>query len=97
MDELITIEVARIVHFLRQHLAGKTLSKVTAQVDENVYGKVGCSAEAFEEAMTGKKVLDAKQQGKYFWYVRSYRIRPFLSGNHQIMFLLTICRSHSTI
>jgi formamidopyrimidine-DNA glycosylase len=32
-----------------------------------VYGKVGCSAEAFKKAMTGKKVLDARQQGKYFW------------------------------
>lgn len=40
-----------------------------AQHDENVYGKVGCSAEAFEKALKGKKVLDAKQQGKYFWYV----------------------------
>ena len=34
-----------------------------------MYGKVGCSAEAFEKALTGKKVLGAGQQGKYFWYV----------------------------
>lgn len=32
-----------------------------------VYGKVGTSASAFQKAMTGKKILDAKQQGKYFW------------------------------
>lgn len=43
------------------------MAKVRAQHDENVYGKVGCSAEAFEKALKGKKVLDAKQQGKYFW------------------------------
>lgn len=46
---------------------GKTLAKVVAQVDENVFGKVGCSAEAFMKALEGKKVLDARQQGKYFW------------------------------
>jgi formamidopyrimidine-DNA glycosylase len=32
-----------------------------------VYGKVGTSASAFQKAMAGKKILDAKQQGKYFW------------------------------
>jgi formamidopyrimidine-DNA glycosylase len=32
-----------------------------------IYGKVGTSASAFQTAMTGKKILDAKQQGKYFW------------------------------
>lgn len=61
--------VARIVHFIKQHLVGKTLAKVTAQVDENVYGKVGVSAEDFMNSLTGKKVVDARQQGKYFWYV----------------------------
>lgn len=59
--------MARVVHFIRKYLVGKTLAKVQTQVDENVYGKVGCSAEAFEQAMQGKKVLDARQQGKYFW------------------------------
>ncbi len=62
-------QVARVVHYIQKHLVGKTLSKVKAQVDENVFGKVGCSAEAFEKALMGKKVLGAKQQGKYFWYV----------------------------
>lgn len=59
--------VARIVYHIQKHLVGKTLSKVRAEHDENVFGKVGCSAKAFEKALTGKKVLDAKQQGKYFW------------------------------
>ena len=58
-----------MVHYIKKHLVGKTLAKVTAEVDENVFGKVGCSAKAFEKALTGKRVLDAKQQGKYFWYV----------------------------
>jgi len=46
---------------------GKTLAVVKAQHDENVFGKVGTSAAEFEKALTGKKVLDARQQGKYFW------------------------------
>ena len=60
-------EVARIVNYIQKHLVGKTLAKVKAQHDEIVFGKVGCSAEAFEKALMGKRVLDAKQQGKYFW------------------------------
>ncbi|KAL8748264.1 MAG: hypothetical protein Q9184_007453, partial [Pyrenodesmia sp. 2 TL-2023] len=59
-------EVARIVHFLHEHLVGKTLSFVKAQHDENVFGKVGTSAAEVEKALTGKKVVGAKQQGKYF-------------------------------
>ena len=60
-------KVARIVNYIQKHLVGKTVAKAKAQHDENVFGKVGCSAEAFESAMTGKKVLEARQQGKYFW------------------------------
>ncbi|KAL8649649.1 MAG: hypothetical protein Q9210_004273, partial [Variospora velana] len=59
-------EIARIIHYLHQHLVGKTLTLVKAQHDENVYGKVGTTAAAFEKALTGKKVEDARQQGKYF-------------------------------
>ena len=44
---------------------------VRAQHDENVFGKVGCSAAEFEKALTGKKVMGARQQGKYFWLVKS--------------------------
>jgi formamidopyrimidine-DNA glycosylase len=55
------------VHYLRKTLVGKTLSVVEALHDEIVFGKVGTSAEAFRKAMTGKKVVGAGQQGKYFW------------------------------
>ena len=66
---LTCLPVARIVHHLRKSLVGKTLSVVTAQDDANVYGKVGTSAAEFQKSLTGKKVLSAGQQGKYFWYV----------------------------
>jgi len=59
--------VARIVNYIQKHLVGKTLASVKAQHDENIFGKVGCSADAFEKALGGKKVVDARQQGKYFW------------------------------
>ncbi|KAF7716914.1 Uncharacterized protein PECH_000694 [Penicillium ucsense] len=64
-------EVGRIVHFIRQHLVGKTLSKVQANHDEIIYGKVGTSAAEFQKAMQGKKVTGAGQQGKYFWMTMS--------------------------
>ncbi|CAI7638306.1 unnamed protein product [Penicillium bialowiezense] len=64
-------EIHRIVHFIRQHLVGKTLSKVQAQNDDIVYGKVGTSATEFQKAMQGKKVIGAGQQGKYFWITMS--------------------------
>ncbi|MCJ1387549.1 hypothetical protein MMC18_000392 [Xylographa bjoerkii] len=71
-------EVARIVNYIRQHLVGKTLAVVKAQHDENVYGKVGTSAAEFEKALTGKKVLGAKQQGKYFWLEMSSPPHPLM-------------------
>ncbi|KAL4865674.1 hypothetical protein BDV12DRAFT_146005 [Aspergillus spectabilis] len=64
-------EVHRIVHFIRQHLVGKTLTKVSAQHDDIIYGKVGTSATEFQKAMEGKKVAGAGQQGKYFWITMS--------------------------
>lgn len=64
-------EVARIVHFIRQHLVGKTLSKVQAQHDDIIFGKVGTSAAEFQKAMQGKKIVGAGQQGKYFWITMS--------------------------
>jgi formamidopyrimidine-DNA glycosylase len=64
-------EVARIVHFIRQHLVGKTVSKVQAQHDDIVYGKVGTSAAEFQKAMQGKMIVGAGQQGKYFWITMS--------------------------
>ncbi|KAF2813247.1 uncharacterized protein BDZ99DRAFT_438256 [Mytilinidion resinicola] len=71
-------EIARIVHFLKKHVVGNTISAVKTQEDDIVYGKVGCSATAFSEAMTGKKVLDARQQGKYFWLVMSSPPHPLM-------------------
>jgi formamidopyrimidine-DNA glycosylase len=59
--------VARCVHYLRKALVGKTLAVVKAPEDVNVFGKVGTSGAEFEKAMIGKKVLEAGQQGKYFW------------------------------
>ncbi|KAK6080644.1 formamidopyrimidine-DNA glycosylase [Seiridium cupressi] len=60
-------EVARVTHYLRQHLIGKTIKKVVAPDDANVFGKVGTSGPAFEKAVTGKRVVGAGSQGKYFW------------------------------
>lgn len=56
-----------MTHFLRQHLVGKKVSKVVAPDDTNIFGKVGTSGPAFEAALTGKRVVGAGTQGKYFW------------------------------
>lgn len=55
------------MHFLKKHAVGRVIQAVKAQEDTIVYGKVGTSASEFEEEMTGKKIVDAKRQGKYFW------------------------------
>ncbi|MCJ1223577.1 hypothetical protein MMC12_000220 [Toensbergia leucococca] len=69
-------EVARIVSYIHKHLVGKTLAVVKAQHDENVFGKVGTTAAEFEKALMGKKILDAGQQGKYFWLIMSSPPHP---------------------
>ncbi|RFU29926.1 hypothetical protein B7463_g6410, partial [Scytalidium lignicola] len=69
-------EVARIVHYLNKHLKGKTLVNVKAQDDAVVFGKAGTTGAEFEKAMTGKKVIDAGQQGKYFWLIMSSPPHP---------------------
>ncbi|KAI1100599.1 Formamidopyrimidine-DNA glycosylase N-terminal domain-containing protein [Jackrogersella minutella] len=71
-------EVARCVHFLRQHLKGKTIRKVLAPKDSNVFGKVGTSGPAFEKALLGKRVLEVGSQGKYFWMVLSSPPHPVM-------------------
>ncbi|KAL6156015.1 hypothetical protein ACJQWK_05061 [Exserohilum turcicum] len=71
-------EVARIVHFLKKHAVGKTIQAVKTQEDNIVYGKVGTSASAFQEAMSGKKIVDARQQGKYFWLVMDKPPHPVM-------------------
>ncbi|KAH8880294.1 hypothetical protein GQ53DRAFT_755270 [Thozetella sp. PMI_491] len=60
-------EVARITHFLRRHLVGKRIRKAAAIDDNNVFGKVGTTGAAVQKALTGKKVVGAGSQGKYFW------------------------------
>lgn len=54
--------VARLVHFLRQHLVGKTVAKVKAPDDINVFGKVGCSGPAFESALKGRTVSNGRNK-----------------------------------
>lgn len=71
-------EVARIVHYIRKHLVGKTLSKITAVEDANVYGKVGTSGAEFQKALTGRKIVGAGQQGKYFWIVMDIQPHPLM-------------------
>jgi len=71
-------EVSRIVHYCHKHLVGKTLTTVKAQHDENVFGKVGTSAAEFEKALRGRKVVDAGQQGKYFWLVMDKKPHPLM-------------------
>lgn len=46
--------------------------------EQIIYGKVGTSASAFQKAMTGKKILDARQQGKYFWLVMDSQPHPLM-------------------
>lgn len=71
-------EIARIVHFLRKHVVGKTVSKVQAQHDESVFGKAGTSAAEFQKALTGKKIVGTGQQGKYFWMTMSSPPHPLM-------------------
>lgn len=71
-------EVARAVHYIRKHLVGRTLQKVTAVEDGNVFGKVGTSHTEMMKHLTGKKVVDAGQQGKYFWMIMSSPPHPVM-------------------
>ncbi|KAI9814462.1 MAG: hypothetical protein M1827_003318 [Pycnora praestabilis] len=71
-------EIARLVHYLNKHLAGKIISSVKVQEDNIVYGKCGITAAQFQEGVAGKKVISAQQQGKYFWLVMSKPPHPVL-------------------
>lgn len=71
-------EVARVVHFLRKHAVGRSIRNVLVQDDPIVYGKVGTSADAFQSAMKGRKIVGAKQQGKYFWLEMDQPPNPLL-------------------
>ncbi|KAK0252450.1 hypothetical protein B0A54_10362 [Friedmanniomyces endolithicus] len=60
-------EVARIVHFIRKHLVGRTITSCVAHPDDIVYGKVGCSSEAFQQHVSGRRIVGADRQWKYFY------------------------------
>lgn len=64
-------EVARIVHFLRKHLVKRRITTVTAQEDPKIYNtaKTGLTSSSLSSGLQGKTVVDAGQQGKYFWIV----------------------------
>lgn len=66
------------MHYLKKHAVGRTISSVRAEEDNLLFGKVGTSASAFKTAMTGKKILDARQQGKYFWLVMESKPHPLM-------------------
>ncbi|KAF2151253.1 formamidopyrimidine-DNA glycosylase [Myriangium duriaei CBS 260.36] len=71
-------EVARVVHYLKKHLVGKKIINTLVQEDDIIYGKVGTSASAFKKAMDGKTIIDARQQGKYFWLVADSPPHPVM-------------------
>ena len=71
-------EVARIVYFIRQELVGKTVTRVDAQHDDLIFGKVGTSADEFKKHMLGKEIIGAGQQGKYFWIAMSSPPHPVM-------------------
>ncbi|KAI1436181.1 formamidopyrimidine-DNA glycosylase [Xylaria sp. CBS 124048] len=60
-------QVARITHYLRKYLVGRSITKIVAQDDGNVFGKVGTTGAAFQTALAGRRVVAAGSQGKYFW------------------------------
>lgn len=71
-------EVARIVHYIRTYLVGKTITRVHAQDDPIVFGKAGTSAAEFKKHMEGKKIVGSGQQGKYFWIIMSSPPHPVM-------------------
>ncbi|KAJ8610125.1 hypothetical protein MRB53_038732 [Persea americana] len=71
-------EVARVVHYLRKHLVNRTITSVVTHEDDIVYGKVGCSATAFQKHVQGRKVTGAAQQGKYFYITLDESPHPVL-------------------
>ncbi|KAL2170237.1 hypothetical protein VTG60DRAFT_5105 [Thermothelomyces hinnuleus] len=71
-------EIARVVHYLRLHLVGKKIKTATAVEDNNVFGKVGTTGAEVARALTGKKVLSAGTQGKYFWLVLDQPPHPVM-------------------
>lgn len=74
-------EVARIVHFIRKFLVGRTITNITAADDGNVYGKNATGATTgaeFQKHLKGNKIIDAGQQGKYFWMIMEKAPHPVM-------------------
>lgn len=69
MPEL--VDVARAVSFMRKHLVGKTIAKVTANEDSMIFGKANTSHTEVIKAFTGKKITSVGRQGKYFYLLMS--------------------------
>lgn len=57
---------------------GKTVARVLAPDDTNVFGKAGTSGPAFAKALTGKKVIGVGRQGKYFWLLLDQPPHPVM-------------------
>lgn len=75
---LTALTAARIVHFLKTHLVGKRIKVAKAIDDASVFGKVGTTGDAVANALTGKKVIGAGSQGKYFWLVLDSAPHPVM-------------------
>ncbi|KAK6515525.1 hypothetical protein TWF506_007857 [Arthrobotrys conoides] len=58
-------EITRVVHYINRYLSGKVIRNVVANEDTIVFKDTTSSA--FTKAMLGKRIVEAKQQGKYFW------------------------------
>lgn len=72
-------EVTRVCHYLRTHLVNRRIANVLVTEDDIIYGKKGgTTATEFKKTLTGRTVLDAKQQGKYFWLVMDKQPHPLL-------------------
>lgn len=56
-----------MVHYIRKNLVGRIIASCDATHDDIVYGKVGTTADAFQKALTGRRITGADQQGKYFY------------------------------
>lgn len=74
-------EVARIVHFLRANLRNQTLTSVTYPKEDPIIfqtPKTGLTIESFAAQLEGRTVVDAQQQGKYFWLVMDKPPHPLM-------------------
>lgn len=69
-------EVARVIHYLHKHVVGRTIARIIAPDDTKLFKD--CTGEQFRQGLTGKKILDARQQGKYFWLVMSSPPHPLM-------------------